>query len=418
MNTIIQRTKQAVDPELMGEDLLSVAPLKIVERDDALGRTRRRFGTGNKAHVVAYVDPDRDIRPQRLDDMIGQNDIKHALRVFMDAARRRDEPLDHVLVTGPAGLGKTTIANVIAHEMDNAPHLNDPKLKIYTGASMGIEDLESFVMDLILTGEKNENGSYVVADTDLQDYILFIDEIHSCDKKTMNALLPLLEDFRYNGAKVPPFTLIGATTEPSKIPLPLQNRFGINLRVDYYETEDIEQIIRRTLAVLCGVGHDELGSLVEESNDLAVAIRGLARRARGVPRNANTLARRTLDFIVPSATDGDPAQLVEFEDGVAKLRGLTPEIVSVAMRALDIDKNGLTLTDRRLLLTMLTRFHARPVGIKALASAMGESEGTIEHVIEPPLVRMGFIDRGAKGRELTVDGTQIAVLQKGGKVEY
>ena len=296
------------------------------------------------------------LRPATLESYIGQESVKENMRVFIQAAKQRKEALDHVLLYGPPGLGKTTLSNIIANEMD---------VNIKTTSGPAIErpgDMAAVLNSL------NEGD------------ILFIDEIHRLNRMIEEILYPAMEDFVIDimigkgpGARsvrldLPRFTLIGATTRIGLLTAPLRDRFGVVQRLEPYSVENLKIILKRSAAVL-QVEMEEGGA--EE----------IARRSRGTPRLANRMLKRVRDF----------AQ-VRY-DGV-----ITEEVARFALDLLDIDKVGLDQTDRKMLLTMIEKFGGGPVGLDTLAASINEESETIEDVYEPYLLQLGFINRGPRGR--------------------
>lgn len=302
---------------------------------------------------------DRIFRPQTLDDFIGQPKHKENLRVFVEAARRRKEPLDHILLCGPPGLGKTTLANILAKEMGVNLHITSGPAVEHKGALTG----------LLTKLERND--------------ILFIDEIHRMNASVEEALYPAIEDFRIDimmgdGAfaesislDIRPFTLVGATTRTGMLTKPLQERFGVTLRLDYYPVEDLKQIVVRS-ARLLGVPCEESGALA------------LAARSRGTPRVANRLLRRARDF---AEVEGQ---------GV-----ITSAIVELTGQRLEVDPEGLDEMDRRLLRILIEHYEGGPAGVETLAAALSEPRDTIEDVYEPYLLQQGYLARTPRGRVAT-----------------
>lgn len=302
---------------------------------------------------------DRAIRPLSLVDYIGQTDVKKQMEIFISAARQRSEPLDHTLIFGPPGLGKTTLANIIANELNVAIKTTSGPVLEKAG------DLAALLTNL-------EQGD-----------VLFIDEIHRLSPAIEEILYPAMEDYQLDimigegpGARsikleLPPFTLVGATTRAGLLTSPLRDRFGIIQRLEFYTSEQLCEIVMRSARIL-GCSIDQQGAFE------------IARRSRGTPRIANRLLRRVRDFSEVK------------HDG-----SITLETAGKALDMLSIDNNGFDHMDRRLLLTMIEKFGGGPVGVDSLAAAISEERDTIEDVLEPYLIQQGFIMRTPRGRMVT-----------------
>ena len=299
------------------------------------------------------------LRPQTLDDYIGQSKIKENLKVYITAAKQRGDALDHVLFYGPPGLGKTTLAGIIANEMG-------VHMKVTSGPAIEKPGEMAAILNNLQEGD-----------------VLFVDEIHRLNRQVEEVLYPAMEDFaidimlgkdsaaRSIRLDLPKFTLVGATTRVGLLTAPLRDRFGVVQKLDFYTPQELKVIIQRSAKVL-GVKIEEEGAME------------LARRSRGTPRLANRLLKRVRDF----------AQ-VKY-DGY-----ITEEVADYALDLLDVDRLGLDHVDRNLLTTMIEKFQGGPVGLDTLAAAIGEDAGTVEDVYEPYLLKNGFLQRTPRGRVVT-----------------
>ena len=299
---------------------------------------------------------ENSLRPKLLEEYVGQDKVKENLKVYIEAAKKRGEPLDHVLLYGPPGLGKTTLSNIIANEMGS-------NIKITSGPAI------------------EKPGDLAALLTNLSEFdVLFIDEIHRLNKSVEEILYPALEDYtldimigkgpsaRSIRLDLPKFTLIGATTRAGSLATPLRDRFGIVNRLELYNTKDLTTIVKRSAGIL-EVNIDE---------DSAIEI---AKRSRGTPRIANRLLKRVRDYAAVLG-NGD----------------ITLDITKIALTKLEIDDQGLDNIDRRILETMINRYQGRPVGIETIATTIGEEAETVEDVYEPYLIQIGFIARTVRGR--------------------
>ena len=299
------------------------------------------------------------LRPQKLEDYIGQDLIKENMKVYIDAARERHEPLDHVLFYGPPGLGKTTLAGIIANEMGT-------HMKITSGPAIEKPGDIAAILNNLQEGD-----------------VLFIDEIHRLNRQVEEVLYPAMEDFAIDimigkGPSVrsirldlPHFTLVGATTRAGLLSAPLRDRFGVIHRLDFYTPDDLKKIIKRS-AIVLGVSIDDAGASE------------LARRSRGTPRLANRLLKRVRDF-AQIRYDGN----------------ITEEVADNALDLMEVDTMGLDRLDHNILLTIIQKFGGGPVGLDTLAAALSEDYGTLEDVYEPYLIQNGFINRTPRGRVAT-----------------
>lgn len=302
---------------------------------------------------------DRAIRPKRLEDYIGQSKVREQMEIFIHAALKREEALDHVLIFGPPGLGKTTLSNIIANELKvNLKHTSGPVLE--------------------------RPGDLAALLTNLEPHdVIFIDEIHRLSPVVEEILYPAMEDYQLDimigegpaarsiKLDLPPFTLIGATTRAGSLTSPLRDRFGIVQRLEFYHHDDLVQIVKRSAKIL-GVELEHEGAIE------------IAKRSRGTPRITNRLLRRVRDY-AEVKSDGN----------------ISGKIAEQALNMLDVDVEGFDMMDRKLLLAIMEKFDGGPVGVESLAAAIGEERGTIEDVLEPFLIQQGFLMRTPRGRTAT-----------------
>lgn len=330
-----------------------------MDKKENINKNDQEINDINPKHIKVDTELDKSLRPRFISEFIGQEKIIENLLVFIESAKKRKEPLDHVILSGPPGLGKTCLAEVIANELEVG-------FKITSGPAI------------------ERAGDLAAILTNLEDFdVLFVDEIHRLSRGVEEILYPAMEDYKLDiiigkgpSAKsiridIAPFTIIGATTRIGLVASPLRERFGVNLRLDYYNEKSIIKIIKRSAGIF-GIDITDKGAKV------------IAGRSRGTPRIANRLLRRVRDYALMYSNN-----LID------------DQIAGKALSRLDIDKLGLDVVDKKILNTLVLKFDGGPVGVGTIAASIGEEADTIEDVYEPYLLQLGFVKRTSKGRVAT-----------------